>query len=115
MNDYIVHDLDLVEVVNELFNAGAEAVSVNGQRIVSTTAINCSGNIVKINDEKLGVPFEVKAIGLPDKLYGALTRPGGYLELMEDDGVYVDVQKSDDINIPKYNGVFNYNYMQIAE
>ena len=115
LNDYIVHDLDLVEVVNELFNAGAEAVSINGQRVVSTTAINCSGNIVKVNDEKLGVPFEVKAIGLPDKLYGALDRPGGYLELMKDDGVQVSIQKSDEITIPKYNGVYKYDYLQSVE
>ncbi|MBR3132620.1 MAG: DUF881 domain-containing protein [Clostridia bacterium] len=115
MNDFIVHDLDLLEVVNELFNAGAEAVSINGQRIISTTAINCSGNIVKVNDEKLGVPFEIKAIGYPDKLYGALTRPGGYLELMEDDGVSVSISKSDDISLPKYNGVYQNDYMQVAE
>lgn len=115
LNDYIVHDLDLVEVVNELFNSGAEAISINGQRIVSTTSINCSGNIVKVNDEKIGVPFEINAIGLPDKIYGALTRPGGYLELMENDGVYVDIYKSDDISIPKYTGIYQYNYMQIAE
>lgn len=115
MNDYIVHDLDLVEVINELSNAGAEAISINGQRVTATTAINCSGNIVKINDEKIGVPFEVKAIGYPDKLYGALTRPGGYLELMKDDGVEVSVSKSDDISIPKFNGVYKYEYMQIAE
>lgn len=115
MNDFIVHDLDLVEVVNELFNAGAEAISINGQRVVTSTAINCSGNIVKVNDEKLGVPFEIKAIGLPEKLYGALTRPGGYLELMEDDGVSVSIQRSESIRIPKYNGVFKYDYLQVAE
>lgn len=114
-SDYIVHDLDLVEVVNELFNAGAEAISINGQRIVSVTAINCSGNIVKVNDEKLGVPFEIKAIGLPERLYGALVRPGGYLEWMEEDGVQVSVQKSDDITVPKYEGVYKYEYLQIAE
>ncbi len=114
-SDYIVHDLDLVEVVNELFNAGAEAISINNQRIVSTTSISCSGNIIKVNDEKLGVPFEIKAIGLPEKLDGALSRPGGYLELMSDDGVQVSVKKSDSITIPKYEGVYRYDYLQIAE
>ena len=115
LNDYLVHDLDLVEVVNELFNAGAEAVSINDQRIVFSTAINCSGNIVKVNDEKIGVPFKIKAIGLPEKLYGALDRPGGYLELMKDDGVQVKMEKSDEITVPKYEGVYKTEYMQIAE
>ncbi len=115
LNDYLVHDLDLVEVVNELFNAGAEAVSINGQRVVFSTAINCSGNIVKVNDEKIGVPFKIKAIGLPEKLYGALDRPGGYLELMEEDGVQVKMEKSDDITVPKYEGVYKTEYMQIVE
>ena len=52
-NESIIHDMDLVEVVNELFNAGADAISINGQRIISSTAISCNGNIVRINNEKI--------------------------------------------------------------
>lgn len=117
-NNSIVHDLDLVEVVNELFNAGAEAVSINGQRIVSTTAINCNGNVVKINNEKIAVPFVIKAIGSPDGLYGTMTRPLGYLELMENDSIKIKVEKKEganDIVIPKYTGTYKYDYLQDAE
>ena len=52
ISSHIVHDGDLRRIVNELKNAGAEAISINGQRIVTTTAITCIGNVIKINDEK---------------------------------------------------------------
>ena len=48
-NDYVVHDGDLMEVVNELKNAGAEAISINGQRITSITAISCQGTVITVN------------------------------------------------------------------
>ena len=113
--DYIVHDGDLLEVVNALKNAGAEAISINNQRIVNTTAITCAGNIIKVNGEKLGSPFEIKAIGLTEKLNGALTMPGGYLELLEKDGVQVKVEEASNIVIPKYNGIYNFQYAENVE
>lgn len=63
LNEALVHDGDLRQIINELKNAGAEAISVNGQRIVGTTAINCEGAIVTINGVKVNSPFEIKAIG----------------------------------------------------
>ena len=113
--DYIVHDGDLLEVVNALKNAGAEAISINNQRIVNTTAITCAGNIIKVNGEKLGSPFEIKAIGLTEKLNGALTMPGGYLELLENDGVQVKVEEANNVVIPKYNGIYNFQYAENVE
>ncbi len=71
----IVHDEDLRQLVNELKNAGAEAISINGQRIVTNTAINCSGSIITINGVKLNSPFEIRAIGNEASLAG-ITRPG---------------------------------------
>lgn len=112
MSTYMVHDGDLKAVVNELFNAGAEAVSINGERIVSVSSIKCSGNIIKVNNQKLGSPFEIKAIGSPDKLYGALKRPAGYLENIELDGVIVNIKKEDKIRIKKYTGVYSADYMK---
>lgn len=113
--DYIVHDGDLLEVINALKNAGAEAISINGERIVNTTAITCAGNITKVNGEKVGSPFEIKAIGLTEKLNGALTMPGGYLELLEDDGVQVEVKEAQNIVIPKYNGMNQFEYAKNVE
>lgn len=115
VENYIVHDGDLLEVVNALRQAGAEAISINGQRIVNKTAITCAGNIIKINDEKVSSPFEIKAIGLTEKLYGAVTMPGECLYWMEKDGVQVDVEKADEITIPKYNGSYNFQYAENVE
>lgn len=60
----LVHEGDLRQIINELFNAGAEAISINGKRVVNTTSIACDGNIIRINDEIVGAPMEIKAIRL---------------------------------------------------
>ncbi len=112
ISSYLVHEQDLIHIVNELFNAGADAISINGKRIVQTTSILCDGNILRINDEMVGVPIEIKAIGYTERLYyNVAVRQGGYLKLMADDGVVVAIEKSDDITIPKYEGVFKYEYI----
>ncbi|MCI8637422.1 MAG: DUF881 domain-containing protein [Clostridia bacterium] len=74
-SDLVVHDTDVLSVINELKNAGAEAISINEQRIIPTSGIVCGGNIIEINGEKVGAPFIIKAIGLPEQL-AALERPG---------------------------------------
>ena len=109
---YLVHAGDLIRVINDLKNAGAEAISVNGQRVIDSTAIYCAGNVVKINDEKISSPIEIKAIGSPELLYGSLTIPGGYLQLMEETGVIVNIEKKSDISINKYEGVIDSQYMK---
>ena len=91
---------------------GAEAIEINDQRITNTSSITCEGNVTKINGEKIGSPFVIKAIGSQGLLYGQLTRPGSYLSLMSDDGIVVDVSKSDDISIEKYKGVVNFEYIK---
>ncbi len=104
---YLIHDEDLRTIVNELKNAEAEAISINGQRIVSTTAITCDGNVILINGEKIGAPFEIKAIGFQERFTGALLRPGGYIEILKNDGVITNVEKQDKVVIPKYSGVLD--------
>lgn len=111
ISGYLVHEEDLLYIVNELFNSGADAISINDQRIVSTTSILCDGNIIRINGKMIGVPLTIKAVGYPERMDYALTRPGGYLEIMANDGVKVSVEKSDNINIPKYDGVYSYDYL----
>lgn len=111
INGYLVHEEDLLYIVNELFNSGADAVSINDQRIVNTTSILCDGNIIRINGEMVGVPITIKAIGYPERMDYALTRPGGYLETMANDGVVISVEKSENISIPKFNGVYSYDHL----
>lgn len=108
----LVHYDDLLQVINALNNAGAEAISINGQRVITTTAITCEGNVIKINGEKISSPFIVKAIGSQGLLFGAMTMAGGYLNILEDWGVIVNVKTVDDITVEKYNGIINYKYVK---
>ena len=110
-SDLLIHDGDILSIINELKNAGAEAISINDQRIVPTSSIVCGGNIIEINGEKTGAPFIIKAIGLPELLAG-LSRPGGYLQILKDDTIEVDLKMSNKITIPKYAGVLKYKYME---
>ena len=109
-NLLLVHDGDLINIVNILKNAGAEAISINDQRIVSTTAITCDGYVVRINGEKVGAPFRIKAIGSPEYLKGSLD-VSGYMEQMKVDGVIIDIKKSNSIVIPKFEGVLTHQYL----
>lgn len=109
----LVHYEDLLSLVNELRNAGAEAIEINEQRVVNTSAITCEGTVIKINGEKIGSPFTIKAIGSQALLYGQITRIGSYLEAMAEGGVVVkSVTKSDDIHINKYNGTMSFKYIR---
>ena len=113
-NLLIVHDTDLMHIVNELKNAGAEAISINNQRIVTTTAIECDGNVIKINGEKIAAPFEIKAIGVPESLIG-VTRFGGYVDYLEEErflDVTVKSSEKEKITIPKYTGIMKFEYAQ---
>lgn len=109
ISDLLVHDGDLIRVVNELFNAGAEAISINGQRIITSTSIECDGNVVKINGTKIGTPFEIYAIGYPEQLAG-ISRPGGTIEALESRGLIITLTKQNSVKIPKYAGTIKYNY-----
>lgn len=82
--DNIVHDGDLRAIVNELKNNGAEAISINGQRIVSSTAITCAGTVIQVNDEIVGSPFVIKAIGDKNMINNVM-RSGGYLDWIKRD------------------------------
>lgn len=110
-NVLIVHDGDLIEIVNILKNAGAEAISINGQRIVNNTAITCDGSVVRVNGVKIGAPFVVEAIGSPEGLKGSLEN-SNYISQMTEDGVSVNIEKRSNITIPKYDGVINTKYMK---
>lgn len=110
-NTLLVHDGDLIQVVSILKNAGAEAISINDQRIVNTTAITCDGYVVRINGEKVGAPYTIKAIGSPEYLKGSL-EVSGYMETLVNDGVVVDIKKSNSITIPKFEGVLTHEYMK---
>lgn len=111
----LVHDSDLRKLINEIKNTNAEAISINGQRIVSSTAINCVGSLIQVNNESIGSPFVIKVIGDKNTLHNNLLRPGSWLALLEDCGLIIDVEKSDEITIEKYKGVLTDKYIKSME
>lgn len=115
INMYLVHDADLREILNELSNAGAEAVEINGERIIGTTCITCAGNIISINGTRISSPFIIKAIGNQETLYGAITRPGGYIQLMQNQTIPTEVKKMQSMRINKYSGVLKSDYMETVK
>jgi uncharacterized protein YlxW (UPF0749 family) len=76
----IVHDYDLLQVVNELRLAGAEAIAVNGVRITGFTPIRCVGSPIYINGAPASAPFRVEAVGEPETMKSALSMPGGIVD-----------------------------------
>ena len=113
--DVLVHDFNVLLIVNELRNAGAEAISINNERVVNKTAISCDGNVIVVNGEKIGTPIIVSAIGSSARLT-ALDRPGGTLEsVFRSSGKIAELKKSNNVEIPKYTGVYSYKYAKNVE
>ncbi len=113
--NYIIHDYDLRNVVNELKAAGAEAISVNGERIISTTSIRCVGPTIIVNNSRKSTPFEIKAIGNSDVLENSLNMTGGVLSELKPWKIGINIQKSDKVEIKAYSGALNFNYATTAK
>jgi uncharacterized protein YlxW (UPF0749 family) len=98
-----VRDGDLQLVVNALWAAGAEAISINGQRLGPTSAIRFAGEAVLVDFRPVTNPYEVSAIGDPETLSsGFLSSPEvGSLALIEETyGLRFDFSREDDLSLP---------------
>ncbi|MEB3300115.1 MAG: DUF881 domain-containing protein [Candidatus Sericytochromatia bacterium] len=103
-NIAIVHNDDLLRLVNELRTAGAEAVSVNDQRMSESSEIACAGTTILINKTRIAPPFTVRAIGAGEAMRSALAMRGGIIEYLRFYGIEVDVQIRERLNVPAYAG-----------
>ncbi|MGB9840321.1 DUF881 domain-containing protein [Thermovenabulum sp.] len=109
-NLFLIHDEDILKVVNELFAAGAEAVSVNGQRIIATTEIRCVGPTIIINSIRMAPPFTIDAIGDPEYLESSMKMRGGIIESLQVFGIQVSIKKQEKIYMPAYTGPIQFKY-----
>jgi len=99
--DAIIHDADIRDVVNELFGSGAQGISVGGQRLTVTTAIRCSGSLIKANDRLITVnPVVIQAVGDPELLFSGLDIIRNNLELRR--GIRFEITRSDLIKLPAF-------------
>ena len=113
-NEYKTIDRwDLLQLVNELKLAGAEAISINNERIVSTTEIATVGvQFILINGNRIPAPFTVKAIGDKKYLESAIIIKGGYIDEMKVNEKTVNYTVKDLIEIPAYSGKINFEYAE---
>lgn len=112
---YIVHDVDIQSFVNELWAAGAEAVSINDQRVVTSTSVRCVGPTVLVNAVRLAPPYVIRAIGDSKTLETALRMPNGVLASMGASmsrGVRIDIQKRKDLELPDFKGSGGFRYAE---
>jgi len=102
---YNIDHTDLLRLVNELKVAGAEAVSINDERIIGASEITEINNrIIVVNTKRIAGPYVVKAIG--DKKYfeSALTIKGGYIDEITGSGKDIEYNVQDNIVVPAYEG-----------
>lgn len=103
----IAHAADLRDIVSLLRAVGAEAIAINGERVITTTAIDCIVNTILVNDTRLSNPFEVRAIGDADTLARALNDPAVLSDLHNrviTSGVRFSVSTETRVEIPAYAG-----------
>lgn len=100
-NYLLVHDSTLLNIIDNLRIAGAQAISVNGERIVMDTAVLCMGTGISINGNMKYAPFTIKAIGNSDELYSRFINGSIYRNIVMSD-LLVDVTKSDSVKISGY-------------
>lgn len=108
---------DLIELLNALKNAGAEAISINDQRIIiNSYVVDITGGFISVNGRRLVSPYVVKAIGDITYLESGLSQKQyGYIDSKTNEGKSVLIEKNDNILINAYNKEFKYNYAKEAE
>ncbi len=100
----MVHDFDLLQIVNELRSAKAEAISLNGKRLTNFTPIRCVGPTVLVNFEPIAAPFVIEAIGDQKTLEAALKLPGGIVDRLADAtsgaGLQIKIARESSLTLP---------------
>lgn len=110
---YSINVKDLLFIVDYLKLAGAEAISINEERIINMSDIvSINNTIIYINQQRILEPYEIKAIGDPTKLESTLLGNGGYIEILRNLEFDIEIKKENKIIIPKYNKNIGYKYIQ---
>lgn len=104
---------DLLIIVDYLKLAGAEAISINGERIINMSDIVYVGNsIIFVNQQRILAPYKIMAIGDPTKLESTLLGNGGYIEELINIGFNISIDRENKLTIPKYSKQIGYKYIQ---
>jgi uncharacterized protein YlxW (UPF0749 family) len=117
LDRYVVHQQDIQAVVNALWLGGAEAVTIAGQRIVSTTGIKCNGPVVRLQGVPYPQPYEIQAVGDPGELLAAVGSDAlvaGYRADASNPEIQVgwELSSEDHVEAPAYDGLLDLRYAE---
>ena len=116
INNKLLHDNDMALVLNELRVAGAQAISVNNHRVVPWSGVLCKWAFIGFDDGEMEyAPFNIYAIGDPEKLQAALLEDGSHIKELMFRKLYVDIEKVDKITMPPTTANSNVQYMKRYE
>jgi uncharacterized protein YlxW (UPF0749 family) len=118
VSDLVVHQQDIQAVVNALWAGGAEAMMIQGQRVVSTTGIRCVGNTVVLHDVPYAPPYVISAIGPIDQMLQGIEDSkyiGFYLEAVAAYQLGWELEFEEDLHIPAYQGSTELSHARPAE
>lgn len=102
-NDLLVHDIDILRILNDLKKSGAKAISINGERVLPTSKVNCSGATITVNETTYGQPFVIKAIGNIDMLKAAVISPDSYVNLLKEVyGINIQIEENNNMIVNSY-------------
>ena len=116
----IVHQQDIQAVVNAMWDGGARAITVQGQRIITTTGIKCEGNAVQLDGVPYGQPYVIVGVGDLAQLAGALMDADDYVQSYIGDAHLIDVavgwdlEPIESITLPAYTGLRGLRYAQVV-
>lgn len=99
-NDYIVHESHVFQVINELYISGAQAISINGQRIDGNSYIVCTGPVITVDGVQHPAPFTIEAIGKPEVLESSMKLSGGVVDQLVNDNIIVTLDAGQKISMP---------------
>ena len=114
----MVHQQDLEGVINALWAGGAEAMTLQGERVTALTAFRCVGNVLSLHGRVYSPPYVVEAVGDPDQLREALDASGPlsiYREYVAAVGLGYDVQGQDQIDVPAFTGSLTLEHATVPE
>jgi uncharacterized protein YlxW (UPF0749 family) len=109
--------LDLNDLINELRNAGAEALALNGHRIVAWSAISTDGERVTVDGEPVQARYSLEAIGDASTLEVAIVRPGGLVSLLQqvNPRITITVHQKEKLTLPQYSQPLQFAYTNPVE
>lgn len=107
-----LHDNDMMKLINELKLAGAQAIAINGQRVLPNSEILCGWAFLNINGIKTPGPFTVDAIGDKDVLCSVLERNDSYVKALRNRDISVSILKEDELHINGYSGDESFNNLK---